>query len=406
MKIPLVDLKAQYQSIKEEVDQAMQNVLDSCQFIMGEDVKKLEVEVAHYCQTKFGIAVASGTDALLLSLLACDVGEDDEVLTTPFTFIATTEAISKIGSQVAFIDIDPQTFNIDPVKIKEYIEQNCTVDESTQKLINAKTRKTVKAIIPVHLYGHPVDLGPIMKLAKKYHLKVIEDCAQAIGAEYKSRKVGSFGDTGCFSFFPSKNLGCYGDGGMVVTNNKEIANKIQMLRVHGCETKYHHLVDGYNSRLDTIQAAVLRVKLKRLDQWHDLRNQKAQKYNELLEKGGLLVDQTVVLPHQADYARHVYYAYTLRVKQREELVSHLKSQDIAAMVHYPIPLYLQKVYAHLGYQKDMFPISEQFSHEVISLPIYPELTQEMQNYVANKIRKFYKGEKIVMTASKQTDTVQ
>ncbi len=389
MKIPLVDLKAQYQSIKEEIDPAIHNVLDSCQFIMGEDVKKLEEEVAQYCQTKFGIAVASGTDALLLSLLACDVTEDDEVLTTPFTFIATTEAISKIGSQVVFIDIDPQTFNIDPVKIKEYIDKNCTVDESTKQLINIKTRKTVKAIIPVHLYGHPVDLGPMMELAKKYNLKVIEDCAQAIGAEFKDKKVGSLGDTGCFSFFPSKNLGGYGDGGMIVTDNEEIAAKIRMLRVHGCKTKYHHLVDGYNSRLDTIQAAVLRVKLKHLDQWHDLRNQKAKAYNELLDKAGLLVDQTVAVPYQADYARHVYYAYTLRVKQRDELVSHLKSQDIAAMVYYPVPLYLQEVYAHLGYKKNGFPVSERFSHEVISLPIYPELTREMQGYVVDKIREFY-----------------
>ena len=434
MQIPLLDLKAQYNSIKSEIDTAVHGVLDSCKFIMGEDVKSLEGEVAAYCGTRFGVAVGSGTDALLLSLLAMGIDENDEIITTPFTFIATTEAISKIRTKITFVDIESETYNIDPVKIKEYIEKNCVFDNTTGKLTNRLTGKQVKAILPVHLYGHPADMDPIMKLAEKYNLKVIEDCAQAIGAVYKSqttkdvgrgtwddsntqslrgategsdeaiskeslelkayglklRKVGSIGDAGCLSFFPSKNLGCYGDGGMVVTNNEGIAEKVRILRVHGCRKKYYHEIDGFNSRLDTIQAAVLRVKLKYLDKWTDLRRKKAEYYNEIFAS-----NRNVVTPKVEDYAKHVFYAYTIRVQKRDELQDYLKSQGVSAMIYYPVPLHLQDVCKTLGYKIGDFPISEKYSHEVLSLPIYPELTEKQQDFIAEKISLFFE-EKVAL----------
>lgn len=369
MHIPLLDLKSQYESIRDEVNQAIQKVLDTSQFIMGEDVRKLEEEIAAYCGTKFAIGVASGTDALLLSLIACGIKEGDGIITTPFTFIATTEAISKIRAKIVFVDIDPKTYNIDPERIKECIENS---------------RKPIKAILPVHLYGHPVDLDPIMDIARKYNLRVIEDCAQAIGAEYKGRKVGSIGDVGCFSFFPSKNLGCYGDGGMIVTNDEEIAEKARMLRVHGCKKKYHHLVDGFNSRLDTLQAAILRVKLKYLDRWSQVRRQKAYTFNELFSHV-----LNVIPPCEADYSKHTYYAYTIRVNNRDNLQDYFKSQGISTAIYYPVTLHLQEVYANLGYKKGDFPVSEQLSHEVLSLPIYPELTQEQQKFIVDKCNEFF-----------------
>lgn len=386
MQIPMLDLKVQYESIREEVNAAIQNVLNNCNFIMGEDVKKLEQEVAAYCGTKFAVGVASGTDALLLSLIACGIKHGDGIITTPFTFIATTEAISKVRGQIIFVDIDPQTYNLDPEKVKEYIEEKCTFNAKTGQLENAQTRKPIKAIIPVHLYGHSANMDPIMELAKKYNLTVIEDCAQAIGAEYKGRKVGSIADVGCISFFPSKNLGCYGDGGMVVTNNDEIARKVRILRVHGCETKYYHLIDGFNSRLDTIQAAVLRVKLKYLTQWNDQRRQRGHLYNSLFSQQRA----EVVTPLEADYTNHVFYAYTVRVSQRAELMEYLKNQGIPTMIYYPVPLHLQDVYKHLNYKRGDFPISEQLSDEVLSLPIYPELTEEQQEYIVEKIGEFDK----------------
>jgi dTDP-4-amino-4,6-dideoxygalactose transaminase len=390
MKIPFLDLKAQYETIKDEINPAIQNVLNNCNFIMGEDVKKLEEEVAVYCGVKYGIGVASGTDALLLALIACGIQDGDGVITTPFTFIATTEAISKVRGQIIFVDIDPQTYNLDPEKVKEYIEEKCIFNTKTGQLENAQTRKPIKAILPVHLYGHPVDLDPIMELAKKYNLIVIEDCAQAIGAEYKGKKVGSIGDVGCISFFPSKNLGCYGDGGMVVTNNEEIARKVRMLRVHGCETKYYHLIDGFNSRLDTLQAAVLRVKLKYLNHWNDQRGQKAHTYNELFNKLNAIRYTLNAIPCEESYAKHVFYAYTVRVSQRAELMEYLKNQGIPTMIYYPVPLHLQDVYKHLNYKRGDFPVSEQLSDEVLSLPIYPELTNEQQEYIVKKIGEFDK----------------
>lgn len=364
MSIPLVDLKAQYENIKNEINDSIQDVLEKCHFILGENVRALESEIADYCGARFGIGVASGTDALILSLAALDIGLEDEVITTPFTFIATTEAISKMKAKVVFADIDPQTYNLDPKKIEEKI-----------------TSKT-KAILPVHLYGQTCQMDILMKIAAKYNLYVIEDCAQAIGAECNDKKAGSMGDVGCFSFFPSKNLGCYGDGGMIVTSNEEIANKIKVLRVHGGQKKYHHTVDGYNSRLDEIQAAILRVKLRYLDQWIDKRQLHADYYNKLFKQQNC---DGIIMPFEAEYCKHVYYIYTIRTKNREKLQDALKANSISSAIYYPVPLHLQQVYSHLNYTENSFPVSEQCGREVISLPIYPEISAEQIESIVNTI---------------------
>jgi dTDP-4-amino-4,6-dideoxygalactose transaminase len=354
MPVPLLDLKIQYANLKTEIDAAVKQVMESGNFILGENVKQLENEIARYCGVKYGAGVASGTDALLLALLALGVGEGDEVITTPFTFIATIEAITKVRAKVVFADIDDKTYNIDPAKIEEKI-----------------TAKT-KAIIPVHLYGQACDMGPIMELAKKRKIYVIEDCAQAIGAEYKGQKVGSIGHIGCFSFFPSKNLGCYGDGGMVISNDEELIKKVKIIRVHGSDKKYHHIVDGYNSRLDEIQAAILRIKNKHLEDWTKKRRVIADKYNEVfnsLGKNGM----KIIVPFELPGTRHVYCLYTIRIKERDKLHEYLNSKGIGNAVHYPIPLHLQEVCQKLGHKKGDFPVAEQCAAEVLSLPLFPEL---------------------------------
>ena len=361
MTIPLVDLKRQYQSIKEEIDAAIQRVVDSQYFILGPEVERFEEEVADYCHVRHAIGVASGTDAILLPLRAAGIGEGDEVITTPFTFIATTECISRMGAKIVFVDIDPKTYNLDVNKVEAAI-----------------TEKT-KAIIPVHLYGHPVDMDPLIELAEQNHLLIVEDAAQAFGAEYKGKKVGSIGHIGCFSFFPSKSLGCYGDGGMVVTNDDKIADMVRMLRVHGCKQKYYHLMDGYKSRLDALQAAILRAKLKYIDQWNERRRRNAALYNELLQK------TKVITPYEAEYGGHIYNYYVIRSKDRDNLQSFLKSKGIDSAVYYPVPLHLQPVYSNLGYSKGDFSISEQVSNEVLALPMFPELTQDEIKYIVKNI---------------------
>jgi dTDP-4-amino-4,6-dideoxygalactose transaminase len=371
MKIPLVDLKAQYSSIKQEINEATQRLIEGGQFILGPEVKAFENEIAAFLGTKYAIGVASGTDALQLALLACGISPGDEVITTPFTFIATAETITQCDATPVFVDIDPKTYNIDPIKIEP------------------KITKRTKAILPVHLYGQPADMAPIIELSKKYNLKIIEDCAQALGAEYKGKKVGSLGDAGCFSFFPSKVLGAYGDGGMVVTNNPEIAEKVTMLRNHGCKEKYYHLVPGFNSRLDELQAAILRVKLRHLDQWIDQRRQKASLYSELL---GEIED--VEPPYTAPYAHHIFNYYTIRLRNpkvsRDKMKEFLGSQGIGTAIYYPLSLHLQEVYKSLAYKIGDFPESERAQEEVLSLPMYPELTSEQIEIIAQAIRDFLK----------------
>lgn len=377
MKIPLLDLKSQYTAIKDEVNQAIQRVLESCQFVLGPDVRALEEEIAAFCATKYAAGVASGTDALTLSLHACGVGEGDEVITTPFTFIATIEAISKVRAKAVFVDIEPRTYNLDVQQIEDKI-----------------TDKT-KAILPVHLYGQMADMDPILTIAKKYELKVIEDMAQSLGAEYKGRKAGSRGDAGCISFFPSKNLGAYGDGGMVITDDEEIAERIKVLRVHGCRKKYYHFIDGYNSRLDTLQAAVLRVKLKYLNGWNEKRRQNSYLYNRLFKEANLTDGRDsspkinffskIVIPCEPEYNKHVYYLYTIRARKRDELQTELKSKGISTAIYYPLPLHLQEVCRPLGYKQGDFPVSEHLSKDIISLPMYPELSPEQIEGIVNLI---------------------
>ena len=357
------DLKKQYQSIKEEIDSAISQVLDKSDFIGGSEVESFEKEIAQYCGTEYAISVNSGTDALLLSLKALGIGSGDEVITSPFTYIAAAEVISALGAKPVFVDIEEETFNIDVLKIEEKI-----------------TDKT-KAIIPVHLFGRMAKMDKIIEISQKHNIYIIEDSAQAIGASYNGKKAGSFGVTGCFSFFPTKNLGAYGDGGMITTDNKELKDKIELLKNHGAssEDKYLHLTLGTNSRLDVIQAAILRVKLKHLDEWNQKRREIAEKYNEL-NVGD------IVTP---DFDKSdVYHQYTIRTKQRDELKEYLDSKGVPTKIYYSLPLHLQPAFKNLGYNEGDFPVAEKVSKEVLSLPIYPELEEE-QNKVIIEITNFY-----------------
>lgn len=372
MNIPLVDLKAQYESIKEEINAAIHRVLQSGQFILGPNVQTFEEEMAAYCGTRFAIGVASCTDALHLALLACGIEPGNEVITTPFTFIATAEAIANCGAIPVFVDIEPRTYNIEPAQI--------------ESRISSKT----KAIIPVHLYGQPVAMDPIMELGKKHNLKVIEDCAQALGAEYKGRKVGSLGNAGCLSFFPAKNLGAYGDGGMVITNDPKIAETVDILRKHGAKAGYYHLIPGFNSRLDTLQASILRVKLKHLDRWNELRRSRALLYNQLLSQ----ID-SVEPPYVEEHNKHSCNYYTICMKDsrldRSEIRKQLESRGIQTAVYYPLSLHLQEVYKPLGYKQGDFPQSERAQQQVLSLPMYPELGDQQIEEVVGEIKRFLYG---------------
>jgi len=376
-KIKFLDLTAQYKSIKKEIDVAIKGVLNSGQFIGGEEVENFEKEIAKFCGVKYAISVNSGTDALFLSLKALGIGPGDEVITTPFTFIATAGVIANCGANSVFIDIEPKTFNIDPRKIEEYLKSNIQYPKSKTK---------IKAILPVHLFGQMADMKEIMRIAKKYKLFVIEDAAQAIGAEYKGKKAGSMGDCGCFSFFPTKNLGAYGDGGMLVTNDKKLSEKIRMMRNHGSspKEKYLNLVLGTNSRLDTLQAAILRVKLKYLPKWSKKRAEIASYYSKNLKGIG-----DIVTPLIASNRNHIFHQYTIRTKLRDKLQKYLKEKEIPTMIYYPLPLHLQPAFKHLGYKKGDLPEAEKATEEVLSLPIYPELTKKEQDFIIQKIQEFF-----------------
>jgi dTDP-4-amino-4,6-dideoxygalactose transaminase len=360
--IPFVDLKAQYASIKDEVDAAIQGVLQTCQFTLGSEVAAFEAEFAAYCQAKHGIGVNTGTSALHLALLAANIGPGDEVITVPFTFVATVSAICYAGARPVFVDIDPRSFNIDPGSI--------------EAAITART----KAIIPVHLYGQPADMDPILEIARRRGLAVIEDACQAHGAEYKGRRAGSLGDMGCFSFYPGKNLGAYGEGGMVVTENPEYARTIRMLRDWGAERKYHHVLKGYNYRMEGIQGAVLRVKLRHLEAWTEARRAAAGRYDRLLAGSG------VRTPDAMPYARHVYHIYAIRTPRRQPWQEALQAQGIQTGIHYPTPVHLLPAFADLGYSVGDFPHSEQAANEVLSLPIFPELTAAQSEEVARAVK--------------------
>lgn len=358
----MLDLGAQYQTIRTEIDAAIREVLESQHFILGPNVGALEKEVAEFCGTQFGIGVASGTDALVLALRAAGIGLGDEVLVPSFTFIATADSVSALGATPVFVDIDPASFCIDPRKLEEKI-----------------TEKT-KAIVPVHLYGHPAEMDAILVIARKNNLLVIEDNAQAIGAVYKGRRTGNIGDIGCLSFFPSKNLGGFGDGGMIVTNSAEVATRLRSLRAHGATKKYFSSEQGWNSRLDEMQASILRVKLRHLEKWNEGRRSRARLYNTLLDgSGGITVPQT------ANCCEHVFHQYTVRVANRDAVQKKMTEKGIGSMVYYPVPIHLQPIYSHLSYRAGDLPETEAACAEVLSLPIYAELTDEQVNRVAQAL---------------------
>ena len=393
MNIPLIDLKAQYDSLAKELNEAALGILSSANYIMGKTVLDFEKEFANYIGVKHAISVGNGTDALVLALKAMGIGKGDEVITTPFTFFATAEAISAVGATPVFVDVEKDTFNIDVTKIEEKINSN------------------TKAIMPVHIFGQSADMDEINEIAKKHNLKVIEDACQAIGGKYKGRNIGSLGDAACFSFFPTKNLGCAGDGGMIVTDNDEIATIARALRTHGSgengqkaynllnnieeevktaegandtvynPLKYYNYLIGYNTRLDAIQAAILNVKIKEIDNWNSKRREIVSIYNEALQNNDL------VTPVAKEYNEHVYHMYILQSENREEVIAKLKEAGIATGVYYPVPLHLQKVYKDLGYKEGDMPVAEYLSHRTFAIPVYPELTKEQVDYIINKIKE-------------------
>lgn len=358
----MVDLRNQYLKIKDEIDSAIHEVIDSTNFIQGKAVRDFEAEAAKYLGCNYAVGCASGTDALQIAMMAIGIKPEDEIITTPFTFVATAETIALLGAKPVYVDIDEKTYNIDVNKIEEKI-----------------TPKT-KAIIPVHLYGQPCEMDRILEIARKHNLKVIEDAAQAFGAEYKNRKVATLGDVGCISFFPSKNLGAFGDAGMLATNDKKLAEKIRMITVHGSKKKYYNDILGVNSRLDTIQAAILRVKLKYIDHYHQARIYAAKKYNELL-------DAEIMKPFVSPDAKHIYHQYSIRTKNRDGLQNHLKERHIPSMIYYPIPLHLQPPYRN-GYKEGSFPVTEAVSTDIISLPMHTELSDEQITYITEAVNEF------------------
>ncbi|SFD41483.1 dTDP-4-amino-4,6-dideoxygalactose transaminase [Bacillus sp. OV194] len=368
MKVPMLDLSEQYQSLKEEIFASLEDIMSGSRFILGDNVKKLEQDVAEYSAAKHGVGVANGSDALHISLLGCGVKQGDEVIVPSFTFFATAGAVARAGAVPVFVDIDPKTYNIDPAKIEA-----------------AVTEKT-KAIIPVHLYGQMADMEPIAEIAKKHNLAIIEDAAQAIGSKYKGKNVGELGTTATYSFFPTKNLGGYGDGGMIITNDEDIAETMRVIRVHGSKPKYYHHILGYNSRLDELQAGILNVKFPHLNTWSEARREKAAIYTELLkEKLGDLV----ITPFVEEHNYHVFHQYTIQVPDRSGLQEFLKEQGIGSMIYYPKPLHLQPVFKELGYKEGDLPETEKAADRVLSLPMFPELKREQQEYVVEQIAAYF-----------------
>jgi dTDP-4-amino-4,6-dideoxygalactose transaminase len=383
MKVPQLDLSAQYQTIRDEVRAAVDRVFESQQFVMGAEVEALENEIASYSQAQFAVGCASGSDALLLALLSCGIGPDDEVITTPFSFFATASTIARLGARPVFVDIDERTFNINPSLVREKI-----------------TART-KAIVPVHLYGQCAEMYPLIELSRQElpqtahgnagaPIPIIEDAAQAIGAEDARRRAGSMGTIGCFSFYPSKNLGGAGDGGMLTTNDLEHAQRLRMLRLHGEERKYHHKIIGINSRLDALQAAVLRVKLRYLDEWTEARQRRAQRYELMFADAGL--SEQVEPPFVRKGARHIFHQFAIRVRggRRDALREHLRERGVGTDIYYPVPLHLQECFAYLGYKEGDFPVAEQAAKETLALPVFPELTDEQQDYVVSSIAEFFR----------------
>jgi dTDP-4-amino-4,6-dideoxygalactose transaminase len=382
-RIPFLDLVTPHEELKEELGCVFRTVLEAADFVGGAMVVQFEEEFARYCDTRYGVGVGSGTDALRFSLIAAGVKAGDIVVTVPNTFIATGEAISQAGAQPDFVDVHESTYNMDPQKLREYLEVECHVDGVSGELINQKTGRRVSAIVPVHLYGQMADMDLILELAERYNLIVIEDACQAHGAAYFSkkedrwRKAGSIGKAAAFSFYPGKNLGACGEAGAVTTNDPVIAQKVRLLRDHGQERKYHHEIEGYNGRLDAIQAGILRIKLQRLDAWNEKRRECARRYGELLASA----EGVIRLPHEPSWKKAVYHLYVVRVSDREQLQKDLAEANIGTGIHYPVPLHRQKAYARLGYEEGDFPVAERMAAEIISLPMFPDLSDECQRRV-------------------------
>lgn len=381
MNVPLLDLKAQYAKIKEELEEAIKRVFDHQQLILGPEVGELESEIASYCKVKYAVGCASGSDALLLALMALGIGSGDAVITSPYSFFATAGSIARLGAIPVFIDIDPDTYNIDPNQVDDYLSGKSHYYSQGP----FPSPSQVKAIIPVHLFGQCADMDAIMEIAARYQVPVIEDAAQAIGAEIRSQRAGSIGAIGCFSFYPSKNLGGAGDGGIITTNDEKLAERVRILRVHGGERKYFHSLIGCNSRLDTLQAAILRVKMKYLDSWTEARRRNALRYFQLFNEAD---SRYARLPIEMEGYRHVYNQFVIRVDNRDQLKAYLKERGIGTEVYYPLPLHLQECFNYLMYKEGALPESERASKETLAIPVYPELTEEMQQYVVDSILSF------------------
>jgi dTDP-4-amino-4,6-dideoxygalactose transaminase len=393
--IPFLDLVTPHQELREELCAVFNTALDTAGFIGGPMVQGFEQDFAKFCDTDHCVGVGSGTDALRFALIAAGIGQGDIVITVPNTFIATTEAISQAGAHPAFVDVDETTYNLDPKKLREFAETKCTLDSKTGNLIETKTGNRVAAVIPVHLYGQMADMDAILEIAERYHMVVIEDACQAHGAEYFSRKenrwrkAGSMGKAAAFSFYPGKNLGACGEAGAITTNDGELAQKMRVLRDHGQAQKYYHDVEGYNGRLDAIQAGILRVKLKHLLDWTEKRRNAAARYQELLAG-----NDKIGLPFEPSWSKAVYHLFVVRVENRDEFMKQLGAAGIGTGIHYPIPLHLQKAYKNLGYAKGAFPIAEKIAAEIVSLPMFPQLRGDQQERVASEATNYVTAEKV------------
>ena len=389
-KVPFLDLVAPHQQLKSELMQVLQDALGSAGFIGGSMVENFERDFASFCDARYCVGVNSGTDALRFAFMAADVKPGEIIVTVPHTFIATTEAISQVGAVIAFVDINEKTYTMDPEKLRDYLEGRCSFDAKSNQLIEKDSKRVVSAIVPVHLYGQTADMDPILELAAKYNLAVIEDACQAHGAAYYSRKdrtwkkAGSMGAAAAFSFYPGKNLGACGEAGAITTNDEKMAARMKMIRDHGQAKKYYHDIEGYNGRLDSIQAGFLSVKLRHLNDWNEKRRTLANRYHELLTD----MKDSVVIPVEAEWTKGVYHLYVVRVQDREALQSHLAEAGIGTGIHYPIPLHLQKAYSHLGYSRGDFPVTERVAAEIVSLPMFPQLQATQQQSVASAVKEF------------------
>jgi len=388
MQVPLLDLKGQYAPLRAEIEHAIAQVCNEQRFVLGPNVSELEAQVAAYSKAAHGLGVSSGTDALLVALMALDIGPGDEIITSPFTFFATAGVVARLGARPLFCDIDPRTYNLDPAAVRSTIAQRC--EQRGDRLVNRATGGVVKGLLPVHLYGQMAPMDELMAIAKRYRLAVIEDAAQAIGAALPDgRRAGSIGDVGCLSFFPTKNLGAFGDAGMCVTNDRGLQERMQILRVHGGEPKYYHSFIGGNFRLDEIQAAVLLVKLKHLENWTRARQRNADHYDELIRDAGIA--DVVGVPFRVPGYRHIFNQYMIRVGKRDELRAHLAANGVGTEIYYPVPLHAQQCFAYLEHSPEDFPQALSAAAEVLALPIYPELTSEQRAYVVAEMAAFFRS---------------